>query len=95
LADYYVYIMASVSRVIYIGVTNNLERRTVQHRQYDPSHFTSQHHVHRLVYFESFTDPREAIGREKQLKNWRREKKAALIEALNSEWRELSTDWFT
>ena len=77
--DYYVYLLASRSRVLYIGVTNNLERRLFEHRQRRRPGFTSQYQVDRLIYFEMFGEIRDAIAREKQLKGWRREKKIALI----------------
>ena len=92
--NYFVYIMSSRSRTLYIGVTNNLTRRTVQHKQGAISGFTSSYKVHRLVYVERFTDIRLAISREKQLKSWRREKKVALIEGLNPMWQDLSEEWF-
>ena len=91
--DYYMYILASTSRVLYIGVTNDLERRLFEHRQKLIPGFTSKYNVTRLVYFERFGEIRDAIAREKQLKGWRREKKIALIESLNSSWPELSAAW--
>jgi putative endonuclease len=93
-ADYHVYILASESGVLYVGITNDLASRVWQHRQHHPSSFTSQYNVHQLVYFETYADPRDAIAREKQLKNWRREKKVALIKRENPEWRDLSEGWF-
>jgi putative endonuclease len=92
--DYYVYILASFSRALYVGVTNDLERRVFQHREPNSSKFTGRYRISRLVYVETFADPREAIAREKQLKNWRREKKVALIEESNPGWRDLSDGWF-
>jgi len=84
---YYVYILASRSRVLYIGVTNSLERRLFEHRaKLHPSSFSATYRVNRLVYFEEFTDIRQAILREKQLKKWRRSKKVSLIERINPEW---------
>jgi len=94
LRDYYVYIMASQSHVLYTGITNDLERRVQKHRQYRPSSFTSRYEVNCLVYWESFADPRDAIAREKQIKRWRRDKKIALIESDNPEWRDISDGWF-
>jgi len=91
--DYYVYILASISRVLYIGVTNNLERRLYEHRQKLIPGFTAKYHVTRLVYFEQSGAIRDAIAREKQLKGWRRAKKIALIESVNPSWRELSEAW--
>ncbi len=90
---YYVYILASKSCVLYVGVTNNLERRLFEHRQKLAPGFTAKYNVTRLVYFETFENVRDAIAREKQLKPWRREKKIALIEAMNPEWRDLSAAW--
>lgn len=92
--EYYVYILASASRVLYIGVTNDLERRLWEHRQKLIPGFTKKYNVTRLVYFEDFRDVRDAIAREKQLKGWRREKKTTLIESMNPTWRDLSRDWY-
>ena len=91
--DYYVYLLASRSRVLYIGVTNNLERRLFEHHQRRRPGFTSQYQVDRLIYFEMFGEIRDAIAREKQLKGWRREKKIALIKSQNPTWQELSAAW--
>jgi putative endonuclease len=90
---YYVYILASPSRTIYIGVTNNLERRVYEHAQKLIPGFTSHYNVSRLVYFEETPDVYAAISREKQLKGWRRARKIALIEKSNPEWRDLCLDW--
>jgi putative endonuclease len=90
---YHVYIMASESGVLYIGVTNHLESRTVQHKQKQVTGFTSIYNVTKLVYFEPFGDVCNAIAREKQLKRWRREKKVALIESINPTWRDFSEDF--
>ena len=87
---YYVYLLASRSRVLYTGVTNNLARRLREHRLGDRQGFTKKYKVHRLVLFECFRDPRAAIAREKQIKAWRREKKVALIEAENPTWEDLA-----
>ena len=88
---YYVYILASATNVtLYIGVTSNLLQRVYQHKNcLDPDSFTSKYKVYKLVYFEQTTDVRAALEREKQLKGWRRSKKNALIEAMNSEWKDL------
>jgi len=90
---YYVYILASRSRVLYIGITSRLSQRVREHRSGDFGGFTSDYKVHRLVYFERFVDVRTAISREKQLKRWRREKKIALIERENPTWEDLSAEW--
>ena len=87
---YHVYILGSVSGVLYTGVTNNLERRVMEHKQEICDGFTKKYKVTRLVYFESFGDVRDAISREKQIKRWRREKKLALIRERNAGFRDLS-----
>jgi putative endonuclease len=90
---FYVYLLASRSRVLYIGMTNDLERRVREHRLGEIEGFTKKYRVHRLVFFETFHDARTAIAREKQLKGWRREKKVALIEAENPTWEDLAAEW--
>jgi putative endonuclease len=87
---YYVYILASKSRRLYIGVTNNLERRMWEHKNKVVEGFTKQYNIDRLIYFEDITDVRSTIEREKQLKGWRREKKITLIETTNAAWEDLS-----
>lgn len=87
---YFVYILASKSRRLYIGVTNNLERRMWEHKNKVVEGFTKQYNIDRLVYFEDTTDVKSAIEREKQLKGWRREKKITLIETINAAWENLS-----
>jgi putative endonuclease len=91
---YSVYIHASRSRRLYIGVTNDLVRRVFQHRSGRPGSFTRRYRITRLVYFEQGTDIRGAIAREKQLKGWTREKKLRLIESVNAGWLDLAGDWF-
>jgi putative endonuclease len=88
----YVYIMASETRTLYIGVTSNLERRVIEHKQKLVEGFTKQYDVTRLVCFEEFSEIRNAITREKQLKGWRRIKKLDLITAQNPLWRDLADD---
>jgi putative endonuclease len=90
---YYVYILGSISGTLYIGMTNNLERRVFEHKDRQVEGFTKQYNVDRLLYWQSFDDVRNAIDREKQLKRWRREKKVKLIEELNPSWRDLSEEW--
>jgi len=90
---YYVYILASKSRVLYIGVTNDLRARILQHRSGEIGGFTSDYKVHRLVYYELHAWVQNAIAREKQLKRWRREKKVWLIERENPTWEDLAADW--
>jgi putative endonuclease len=92
--EYYVYIMASKSRVIYTGVTNDLARRVWEHKQKLIPGFTHKHNVTKLVYFEKFDRIEEAIAREKVIKGWLRRKKIALIEGRNGAWRDLAYGWF-
>jgi len=91
--NYYVYIMASASRTLYTGVTSNLERRVLQHRRKLLGGFTAQYNINRLVYYEVSSEIIAAITREKQIKSWSREKKIALIESTNRDWKDLSTSW--
>ncbi len=91
---FYVYIMASKNRVLYIGVTNGLAKRVWQHKFGDVEGFTKKYKVTRLVHWESFDDVRNAIAREKELKGWTRAKKVALIEEFNPRWKDLAEDWF-
>jgi putative endonuclease len=91
--EFHVYILASRSRVLYIGVTSDLMSRVLQHRM-GQVEFTAKYLVRRLVYVETTQDAYAAIRREKQLKGWLRRKKVALIEATNPEWHDLAADWF-
>lgn len=90
--NFYVYIMASITKVIYIGVTNDLGKRVAEHQQGKFEGFSKKYRTKRLVYYEHFTDIRYAIQREKELKGWRRSKKIALIESMNPSWHDLSVD---
>lgn len=92
--QYYVYMMSNHSRTLYIGITNNLQRRVYEHKHKPIEGFRSKYNCTQLVYFESTGDVRSAIEREKQLKGWLRAKKVALIESMNPEWDDLSKDWF-
>ncbi|MFN8474759.1 MAG: GIY-YIG nuclease family protein [Anaerolineae bacterium] len=87
--EYYVYIMASPSRTLYTGITNNLRRRLYEHKHRLVPGFTATYNVTHLVYYESTPDVRAAITREKEIKGWLRRKKIALVESLNPEWRDL------
>lgn len=88
---YHVYILTNASnRVMYIGVTNNLERRIAEHKSDLIECFTKKYRVHKLVYSEETCDIESAIAREKQLKGWSRAKKNALVESANPLWRDLS-----
>ncbi len=87
---YFVYLMASQKNgTLYAGVTNNLIRRAYEHKNNLADGFTKQHGVHTLVWYESTDSIEAAIQREKQLKNWKREWKIALIEADNPQWTDL------
>jgi putative endonuclease len=93
--QYYIYILASQKNgTLYIGVTNDLERRVLEHKQKINEGFTSKYDVNRLVYFESFQYINDAILREKRLKKWNRQWKINLIEEENFEWNDLSEDWY-
>jgi len=92
--QYYVYIMAGKSAVLYTGVTNNVERRVLEHKRKLAPGFTRQYNVDRLVYYETWADVRDAIAREKQIKGWLRKKKVALIESKNPGWEDLSAEWY-
>ncbi len=89
--NYFVYILTNPDRhnVLYIGVTNDIERRGNEHSLGRGSHFARQYTAQKLIYFEVFPDPESAIAREKQLKNWSRGKKEALIVRSNPHWRDL------
>ncbi len=91
--SYWVYIMSGRMRTLYVGVTNDIERRVYEHKNKSIPGFTSKYRLDRLVYFEEHADIRDAIHREKQIKGWRREKKVTLLESLNAKWRDLSLDW--
>lgn len=91
---YYVYILASRSRNLYTGVTNNISRRMWEHRKGEMAGFTKRYRIHRLVYLEPHEDVRTAIARERQIKAWRRAKKVALIEISNPAWEDLAAGWF-
>ena len=90
---YPTYIMASASGVLYIGVTNYLERRVAEHQSKCAQGLSSTYNTTKLVYFEPFSDIRKAIAREKQWKTWCSDKKIALIKRLNLQWRDLSEDF--
>ena len=92
--SYYTYIMASASRVIYTGGTNDLQRRVWEHKTKQILGFTSNYNVTRLVYFEEFECVVDAITREKEIKGWLRRKKVALIEGGNGTWKDLAWGWF-
>jgi putative endonuclease len=91
--QFYVYIMASPSRTLYTGMTNDLARRVYEHKHKLVPGFTTRYGVAELVYFEETSDVNSAIAREKQIKGWVRAKKVALIQATNPQWQDLSAEW--
>jgi putative endonuclease len=91
---YYVYILASRSRALYTGITNNVIRRTGEHREGTAKSFARKYRMHRLVHYEMFRDVRIAIAREKVIKGWARSKKLALVEDKNPTWEDKAEDLF-
>ncbi|HTS19925.1 MAG TPA: GIY-YIG nuclease family protein [Verrucomicrobiae bacterium] len=92
--NYWTYIMASVSRVIYVGVTRDLGRRVWEHRHKRNQGFTKRYNCTKLVWFEEFREIRDAIACEKRIKGLLRAKKMALIEGSNPYWKDLSERWY-
>jgi putative endonuclease len=92
--NYFVYMMSNKSRRLYTGVTNNLRRRTYQHKHKLIPGFTSEYSFDMLVHYEHYSDIRVAISREKQIKGWLRSKKLALVLAENPHWADLSEGWY-
>jgi putative endonuclease len=90
---YCVYIVASRSRNLYTGITNDLERRIYEHKKGKVPGFTKKYRVNRLVYFEVFRDVGAAIVREKHVKSWTRARRIALIESKNPTWDDLAENW--
>ncbi len=91
---YYVYIVASQRRVLYIGMTGAIEERIFQHKTHAFEGFTAKYNVTSLVHVERYGSPLTAIRREKEMKAWRREEKIKLIESSNPKWRDLSYGWY-
>ena len=89
--NYYVYIMASLSDVLYVGMTNNLERRLFEHKNGLAEGFTKKYNCKNLVFFEISNDVKVVLDREKQIKRWSRTKKLALIKEMNPSFKDLST----
>lgn len=93
---YYIYMIANKSNtVLYIGVTNNLERRIFEHKHKIIKGFSSKYNLTKLVYYEEYSDITTAIAREKHLKGWRRSRKNGLVETVNPEWKDLTDEWYT
>ena len=85
--------MTNASGTLYTGVTNDLERRVHEHRNHLAPGFTAKYRIHKLLYYEEFVGPSEAIAREKEIKGWLRRKKIALIESINPAWKDLAAEW--
>ena len=90
---YYVYILASIGRRSYVGITNHLSRRVWEHRNGVGSAFAMRYRINRLVHYEQYESVHIAISREKQIKSWTRERKLRLIEESNPTWRDLGDDF--
>ena len=93
--QYYVYFITNKNDgVLYVGVTNDLERRMVEHKNKLVKGFSSKYNLDKLVYFERYSNVNQAIKREKQFKKWKREWKINLILEKNADWDDLSKEWF-
>ena len=91
---YYVYLITNWNnKVMYVGVSNYLERRIYEHKKKLVKGFTKKYNVNKLVYFEETQDVATAINREKEIKKWRREKKNQLVNRINPTWQDLSLEW--
>ena len=90
----YVYILTNYNKtVLYTGVTNNLQRRLYEHHMGINDSFTKRYHVYYLVYYETISNIKDAIHREKSIKGFSRNKKEVLINSINPEWKDLSKEW--
>ena len=93
--EYYVYIMTNRRHApLYVGVTNDLVRRVYEHRNKLAKSYASKYNITMLMYYETTNNVESAIAREKQLKGWLKEKKIALIESVNPNWKDLALEWF-
>ncbi len=88
--SYFVYMMSNESRMLNIGVTNDVTKRALEHKSKSIPGFTQQYNLYKLVYFETFSNINAAIAREKQLKGWLRSKKVALVNSKNLLWKDLA-----
>ena len=90
---YFVYIITNhTNTTLYVGVTDNLQRRIFEHKNKAVDGFTKQYNLYKLVYVEQFPYSNNAIAREKQIKSWRRDKKVALIQSINPQWKNLLSE---
>ncbi len=94
MSSYYVYMMSNTSRMLYVGITNDLSRRVHEHKAKLLEGFTRKYNLHQLIWFEETPNVRAAIAREKQIKGWARAKKIMLIEASNPEWNDRASQWY-
>ena len=92
--EFYVYVLANRSKMLYIGVTGDLERRISEHKQKLLPGYAARYNLNQLVYYEVFPYVVDAIAREKQLKHWLRARKVALVEQENPTWADLAADWY-
>jgi putative endonuclease len=91
---YYVYLLTNWDNtVMYVGITNNLERRVYEHKQKLVKGFTKKYNINKLVYFEETYDVRAALTREKEIKKLRREKKNNLVQSFNPDWKDIGLEW--
>ncbi len=90
LKSYWVYILTNKSDTLYVGITNNIQKRVYEHKKKLVDGFTKKYNINKLVYCEEFLTPEKAITAEKKIKGWRREKKIALIKSKNPEFKDLS-----
>ncbi|MCH8088851.1 MAG: GIY-YIG nuclease family protein [Chloroflexi bacterium] len=91
---YYVYILTNATHKLYVGMTNDLQRRMYEHKRKLVPGFTSRYNLSWLAYYETTSDVHAAIAREKQIKGWLRSRKTALLESANPHWVDLSAEWF-
>lgn len=92
--NFYVYILSNkTNSVVYTGVTNDLRRRLYEHKNKIVKGFTEKYNVNKLVFYTSYNNAKDTICFEKQIKGWKREKKDALINSVNPDWKDLSEDW--
>ena len=92
--SYFVYILANNGKMLYAGITSNLEKRIYEHKHHLINGYTKRYNINKLVYFEETNDVNAALEREKQVKGWLRKKKIALIESVNPEWQDLAETLF-
>ena len=91
--QYYVYILSNKRGTLYVGMTNDLDRRLYEHKSKTIPSFTSKYNIDRLLYFEAFPNPNDAIIAEKRIKGWKRERKIELIKTMNPTMKDLSEEW--